>query len=454
MQTMKQMQAEIAANDKSGLAKLSGDALFKAFLARMALALGQAVVAAHWIGPWWSVAWLGAIVFNEFVFSVFVTKRHILPYVYTDPDRAGRNGGWLTLFCTLVHSTSWVACWIIGGESFSYVAALCFCGALIHAQTYFSSYRSMYAACIAPGIAFCLAFPFFMPHATVPSWVIAVSTLQILFAFFLAQKHADSLSTSGKTLMRKWTAAEDASRAKSQFLATMRHELRTPLNAVIGYAEILEETLHEDGRDGDAADAQRIHRAAHNLLELINEVLDLSKIEAGKMEVVLGAADIREIVADVVQTTAHLAEKNGNIVHAELALDRNVIVTDAAKVRQCLLNLVSNACKFTENGRIAIRARLENADLRFEVTDTGCGISEDDAKRLFQPFVQADSSTTRKHTGTGLGLVITQRMARLLGGDVSMISEQGKGSTFSLWFAAPTGDEESANERVELRRVA
>ena len=169
---------------------------------------------------------------------------------------------------------------------------------------------------------------------------------------------------------------------------------------------------------------------------MINEVLDLSKIEAGKLDLIVSSTDIPSLLRDVAEGTAHLARDNKNEFTMEIAPSVGRVMIDGKRLRQCVLNLVSNACKFTENGRVALRAWIDgDNNLRIEVEDTGCGIAPDVAERLFQPFVQADASTTRKHEGTGLGLMITRRLAQMMGGDVSFVTELGKGSTFS--FRAP-----------------
>jgi signal transduction histidine kinase len=302
----------------------------------------------------------------------------------------------------------------------------------VHANTFMTMSPRMYQIGFFLPVVVCLVGPFLLKDAEISPFVMATGVLQVAAVFWLSRKHSASLSQSATQLEQQWRAATDANKAKSQFLAMMSHELRTPLNAVIGYAEMLEENLDEAGRASDASDARRVHRSARTLLGLINEILDLSKIEAGKMDIQTSIADLREIVAEVVQTSAHIAEKNGDELKVELDLDHDVVVTDAVKLRQCLLNLVSNACKFTENGTVTINARLRDGDLRFQVSDTGCGIGQDAGAKLFQPFVQADGSMTRKHGGTGLGLVITQRLAQLLGGDVTMTSVVGQGSVFTF----------------------
>jgi signal transduction histidine kinase/CheY-like chemotaxis protein len=227
-------------------------------------------------------------------------------------------------------------------------------------------------------------------------------------------------------------SAESASVAKSQFLANMSHELRTPLNAIIGYSEILLEEAQDDGRDAEAKDVERVLTAARQLLHLINEILDLSKIEAGRMDVSPAEFDVRAFIEGAADTVRPVVEKNGNTLVVECAEGLGAAFNDSFKLSQCLLNLLSNAGKFTHEGTVTLRARREGEDLVIDVADTGIGMSEEQVARLFRPFMQADASTTRKYGGTGLGLAITRRMMQLLGGDVTLESAPGKGSTFSL----------------------
>jgi signal transduction histidine kinase len=233
----------------------------------------------------------------------------------------------------------------------------------------------------------------------------------------------------------------------------MSHELRTPLDAIIGYGEMLKENAEDRGDEQDSADLTRIHGAAHRLLALINDVLDLSKIEAGGTEISPEPVDVDALLREAAETVRPAAVANGAEIVIDTPTPLGVVETDGFKLSQCLLNLASNAAKFTKNGQIKLSGRRENeagADwLVFDVIDTGIGIAPEALARLFQPFVQADASTTRAYGGTGLGLAITRRLARMLGGDVTVASVVGQGSTFTLRvpahpFAEHAGDARSA----------
>jgi signal transduction histidine kinase len=231
-------------------------------------------------------------------------------------------------------------------------------------------------------------------------------------------------------------AAEQASLTKSTFLASMSHELRTPLNAIIGYSEMLEEEAAERGLSDLAPDLVRIRSAGKHLLALINEVLDLSKIEAGRMQLAIEEFDVSALVAEVETTVRPLVEANHNVLEVRCAPGVGAMRGDLTRVRQVLFNLLGNAAKFTQRGRVA----LEVTPLRepgrewveFAVADTGIGLTAEQQARLFRSFAQADASTARRYGGTGLGLVISQRLAEMMGGEIRVRSELGSGSQFTV----------------------
>ncbi|MGH7310118.1 MAG: response regulator, partial [Candidatus Rokuibacteriota bacterium] len=250
---------------------------------------------------------------------------------------------------------------------------------------------------------------------------------------------------------------EIASKHKSQFLANMSHELRTPMNAIIGITEMLLEDARALGQEEQVEPHERILRAGKHLLALINDILDLSKIEAGKMELHLESFAITPLVEDVVTTIRPLAEKNGNRVVVECPVDLGTMRADATRVRQALLNLASNAGKFTEGGLVTVAVVRRRDDARdwitFAVSDTGIGMTSEQVAKLFEEFTQADASTTRKYGGTGLGLAISRRFCRMMGGDITVESTPGQGSTFTIALPADVSAGDTAGAQRPERAV-
>jgi signal transduction histidine kinase/CheY-like chemotaxis protein len=252
-------------------------------------------------------------------------------------------------------------------------------------------------------------------------------------------------------------AAEEANRAKSTFLANMSHELRTPLNAIIGYSEMLEEETRDSGKVENVQDLKKIQAAGKHLLSLINDVLDLSKIEAGKMGLHVETFDVAEVIQDMVTTLQPAAAKNANSIHVHLAENVSVIKADITKVRQILFNLLSNACKFTDHGTISVdvgQIKVDTRDwIQFRVSDTGIGISAKQKENLFQEFAQADASIARKYGGTGLGLAITHRFVQLMKGHIGVESEPGRGAIFTVQLPAQVVVETNESAPAEGTRV-
>ncbi len=435
----------VAASPRAG-ARVAEEAQGRSRNHRAAMAFVTAIISSYWVGPMAAAGWLALVLLYEMVVLPWYLRTFIHPIQKSQPDTARVRAMMVTAVGGALFVLGWAPSWATGGEGAGYFAALWLACALIHALVYNSNDRAMFMCSCGPAVITSFAMPFYVHGASLlVAVVLILATGRILLTTWIAQRDRNALLGSVTENRMERKAAEQANIAKSQFLATMSHELRTPLNAVIGYAEILEEDLAAGGNEEGAEDAARIRRSARNLLTLINEVLDFSKIEAGRMELVDAETDVSAIVGEVIETASHIAQSNNNRIDIAIDPAVGVFLLDGQRLKQCLLNLVSNACKFTRDGVITVRADLErNRDgdvLCFAVIDTGCGVSEADQARLFQPFVQADGSQTRRHDGTGLGLAITRKLAQLMGGDVTMQSTQGVGSRFTLRVAAkPSAD--------------
>lgn len=254
---------------------------------------------------------------------------------------------------------------------------------------------------------------------------------------------ADNLNRMNNKLRDLYQQIEAASRHKSDFLSSMSHELRTPLNAIIGYSEMLTEDAEAREQKGFIPDLQKIRASGKHLLELINDILDLSKIEAGKVELFPETFNVKALIEEVASTVRPLVEKNSNILLINSPDNLGAMYADITKVRQILFNLLSNACKFTERGTITLDAAQDYSEgagwLSVSVIDTGIGMTEEQLGKLFQPFSQADIQTARKFGGTGLGLAITRQFCDMMGGDIKVRSERDRGTAFTvrLPMAAP-----------------
>jgi signal transduction histidine kinase len=269
----------------------------------------------------------------------------------------------------------------------------------------------------------------------------------------VVSRSLQALQDTQQQLIESEHRANEANRTKSLFLANMSHELRTPMNAILLYSELLQDDASDAGMDDFVTDLKKIQAAGKHLLALINSVLDLSKIESGKMDLYLETFDVNGMIGDVITTIRPLADKNSNKLVIDCPADTGSIKADLTKIRQSLTNLLSNACKFTEHGAITVKA-LRFTDLGTEwvtlsVSDTGIGLTPEQMGKLFQEFTQADASTTRKYGGTGLGLALSRKFCRMMGGDITVTSDYGHGSTFTIKVPTEVIDPKGKKEEEE-----
>jgi two-component system, sensor histidine kinase len=359
--------------------------------------------------------------------------------------------------------------WIGGQEAGRIFAVMVILGALLHATLHLSRSPFLLIASTAPMCVYLFGLPLASALLQTLTWPTALAVFSAgalylghlgVIVVFSNKSYAD-LERANREILEQKTAvegfaalleqrvtdrtleleaakveAEAANFAKSQFLANMSHELRTPMNAIIGYTEIIKENADEDQRSVDASDAARVLNAAQRLLKLINEILDLSKIEAGRVELDVTEFALTELLNTVELNTRPGIEANGNSFVISMDRGLNLARNDFLKLSQCLINMLSNAGKFTRNGSVRMECKSEIGPaeemLLFKVIDTGIGMSQEELAGIFEPFTQADASTTRHFGGTGLGLCITKGLAQSLHGTVEVESAKDVGTTFTL----------------------
>lgn len=377
-------------------------------------------------------------------------------YLEARGDEARRTGGalfvWGCVFSICVFATMPVVLAALGGGPGRVLGVLMAASSLVSVMLFtFQAPRFMLISA-APAVVALLAMPFIPFHEGPASALQGALGVGCGVTGFLAYIGRSALNNT--KMINGWRAAnqaakdrqleaevkraeaEEANRAKSEFLAVMTHELRTPLNAVIGYAEIIQEDLDAEGRTEQSGDAGRITSSARHLLGLIDQILNLSSIDAGQEGVALRDVDIRKLLEDSVASMQDDAREAGNRISLRVSAEAEHAYSDGNKLAVAVAAILSNAVKFTAQGLIAVTAEIERtgADdtLTIAVSDTGVGIGKDQLATIFKPFTQLETGSTRSKGGMGLGLSIAQRMANALGGEVTVVSELGSGSTFTL----------------------
>jgi signal transduction histidine kinase/CheY-like chemotaxis protein len=283
------------------------------------------------------------------------------------------------------------------------------------------------------------------------SAAVYVSMMALYYANIVAsqselEREVQRHFATARQLLEAKAEAERANKAKSEFLAKMSHELRTPLNAVIGYSEMLLETAEDTGKTEQVADIQKINGAGKHLLALVTDVLDLSKLDAGKMEVYPERFELKVHLTESVELSREAIEANGNRLVIDCPDSLGFVELDAAKLRQALTNILSNAGKFTRNGTVTLAARSDGSRVTISVTDTGIGIKKENLAQLFQNFGEAEGATSSKYGGTGLGLALSQKLCRLMAGEITVDSQAGKGSCFTIRLPVTIGTDGSSSD--------
>lgn len=394
-------------------------------------------VPALFVCPMWMVlAWVSVIFLWELCVENLI-KKHLLETNIAKGRAvyALRCMDLTVLFGACLYATYAVMVGLSGHDIGRHLAIAWLIGSILHGFVYYSNTREFLLVANGPPTLLLIVLP---PLQFGLGWEAVIMVLMCAYLIYASSLFAldrNTLLAEIESRKRQKEEADAANTAKSRFLTTMSHELRTPLNAVIGYAEIIAEDI-ASGTPPLEDDAKKIKTSALHLLNLINQVLDMSKIEAGAMELNVDVTDIAGLTHDVAEIVRPLAIKNHNQLNVFLDPTMGTAIVDALKVRQCLVNLASNACKFTHNGTVSIAARRErteqNDQLSFTITDTGVGMTPEVAERAFEPFTQADNSITRSYEGTGLGLSITRALAQRMCGDVTVSSKPGVGSVFTL----------------------
>ena len=429
---------------------------FRMLPARLVVLLGGLPFALTALGMSVALSVSGLILAAE-LWTYLITRRFMHGRSVTDGLRLNY------VLSALATSCAWLAlsgtCWISGDPALRIVAVAMWAGQLLFVVSFMHTSGITLAVTGVPANLTAMVLPLVMRSGNTPADIYAAVSMVLVFGFsvlsaWMSYHRRRELRAVTASLNEQRKFAEVAHASKSAFLATMSHEIRTPLNGVLGMAH----SLKSDNLPREQADkVMTILDSGKTLMSILNDVLDLSKIEAGRLEIVPSNADLRHIIGRVHKLYLPMAEEKGLLLTLQMDEDIPQYVScDRVRVRQCLSNLLSNAVKFTEKGEVAVRVSCEQGEgvavsIVISVSDTGIGMSEEICRRLFAEFTQAESTTARRFGGTGLGLAITRRLARLMQGDVTVESAPGEGSTFSFNFATtivqtgPTPMPESAS---------
>jgi signal transduction histidine kinase len=407
----------------------------KGALGRMVFGVVVGASSLLWLAPFWSAAYAAAIIFWEAAVRPWTTNRAVA--ALKDRRELLRLYQRIVILCGACLYSSAPLTGVLSHQLVGwYVALMAFCSAIIVGVTYFSNDKWQFSACTAPSFLVASSAPFLYdvaPHLAVI--VTALNAMFIVSALHSALHRAELVESIAKEEAAR-SRAESANIEKSQFIANVSHELRTPLNAIIGYSEMLKETAEEDGRGDDRADLEKVLSASRRLLGTVNELLDVSKIEAGKLPLSVVWFDAAEMIDAAAASARPLIEANGGALIIDLAPDLGVGVSDEYRLNQCVANLLASAARLSEGETIKLDARRECANgvdwFVIAVSDASASISVAAIERLFDPFGQTDISLTGGPRSTGLGLAITRRVARLLGGDVTVESAPEAGSRLIL----------------------
>lgn len=406
----------------------------KIIMNRLMIAVLIAAICALWTAPIFIAAWFAAITAYE-VLVTYALREYVMRHMPMAAPATRAISVASVVSGTILYLIPPSAAWVIGGQAASFVAAVFVCITLMNAMTFYANDRLLFVAAAAPGVIAAIGVSLYVAGSFQAALPMIMGICLMLAVTGFAIRDRRTLIERSVRYRVQAADADRASGAKTEFLATMSHELRTPLNAVIGYSEILQEDFAA-GRPANPRDAERITAAARTLLGLINDVLDLSRIETGEALVTFTSASVADIVQGGADSCGHLAKAHGNKVEVLLDPHINIVVTDAVRLRQCVINLVSNACKFTHDGEIKVSARRVEtgkiANLVIQVIDTGVGMSDETMTRLYQPFMRADSSSTRATGGMGMGLALTKRICEALGGRLEVSSALGKGTRCTI----------------------